>query len=94
MGRRASVYTLQKLLESKGFVVVSESWKDSLVFHASFCSVLLHKDNVSVFISAALYGITVTVCDRKEDKPKTKVVIDQKEVLTDRDYAKVLFSIN
>ena len=89
---RASVYGTIKFLESYGFECIISDFKTTDDCYGFGCAVLFDSVKLNtVSIVVSLSGITVTVSTRKS---KDKIVINQKEVLTSEDRAKILFNLN
>ena len=89
---RGSVFNLKQMLESRGFICVDQSVNTNSVF--SFDSIVLYKKDKAVSISSTLYGITVLLNDQSAAVPRVEVLVNCKEVLTEKDYNKILFKIN
>jgi hypothetical protein len=80
------------MLESRGFICVDQSVNTNSVF--AFDSIVLYKKDKAVSISSTLYGITVLLTDQSAAVPRVEVLVNCKEVLTEKDYNKILFRIN
>lgn len=89
---RGSVFNLKQMLESRGFICVDQSVNTNDTF--SFDCIVLYKKDQAVSISSTLYGITVLLTDKSAVVPRVEVLVNCKEVLTEKDYNKILFRIN
>lgn len=88
---RASVHNLIKYLNSCGLICIASDFKVDSTFGFG-CAVLYdHLKSNTVSITVGLSGITVTV---STGNSKSKIVVNQKERLTEKDYAKIIFNLN
>lgn len=90
---RNSIFNLVKTLKSRGFNCVINNFDPADELHGFGCAILHHPiTNKLVSIYVMIHsGIKVFV---STDKYDNLVVVDNREVLTDEDFNKILFYLN